>query len=303
MFKPMRTNFFRGEKWGSIIIWCLILLVFIVFAVWQIVPIVVSFFNASKGYQEYIQNKFWIPKVWDFSAFGDVFSILSVEKFVSGQGMYRYGFGTLLVNSLLIAFVTPVMGVLTNAVCGYILAHYNFRFKKLLLTVNVFVMIIPFVGTLPAALQINRAIGRYDNFLMMSIFGNIPFGFNMLLFLSSFNAFSWTYAEAAMMDGAGHLRIMFLIMMPMRISLVLVMYVLAFLGAWNDYNLSLVWLPSMPNLAYGVYNFQYNASVGMNATPMQIQAALLICALPSLLLYLVCQKGIASKLEVGGIKG
>lgn len=81
-----------------------------------------------------------------------------------------------------------------------------------------------------------------------------------------------------------------------------VLFVLGFLGSWNDYMTFLTWLPSYPNLAVGLYLFQYESAIYMVGTPT-VLAGFTVAAIPTSLLYLCSRKLIMSKFTVGGLKG
>ena len=79
-------------------------------------------------------------------------------------------------------------------------------------------------------------------------------------------------------------------------------FMINFIGAWNDYELTIVWLPSYPNLAYGVYMFQLLATKNGTSVP-EILAGFIIVAIPTTILWSLSQKAIMSKMAIGGLKG
>ncbi|HAS56207.1 MAG TPA: hypothetical protein DCR94_02960, partial [Firmicutes bacterium] len=84
-------------------------------------------------------------------------------------------------------------------------------------------------------------------------------------------------------------------------------FLLSFLGAWNDYASFKIWLPSYSNLAYGLYEFQDNvlnlAGGGNAGTVPMVMAGFTIVVIPTILVYFLSQKLIMSKFTVGGLKG
>ena len=123
-----------------------------------------------------------------------------------------------------------------------------------------------------------------------------------LLFYAAFQGVPWEYAEAAFIDGAGHYKVMFRIMLPLMIPTFSAIFLLSFLSTWNDYNTFIMWLPSYANLAYGMYLFQMDAS-SYGASMPQIMAGFIICMIPTVIIYIASQKLITSKLMIGGLKG
>ena len=91
-------------------------------------------------------------------------------------------------------------------------------------------------------------------------------------------------------------------MFPLIVPTAAVLFILSFLSCWTNYIDFLVWFPSYPNLAVGMYMFQYNASLYMVGTPI-VLAGFTVLAIPTTILYLLSQKLIMSKFNVGGLKG
>ena len=103
------------------------------------------------------------------------------------------------------------------------------------------------------------------------------------------------------MDGASQFTVMWRIVIPMVIPTAVAQYLLAFIGQWNDYMDVVTWLPSYPNLAFGMFLFQNEAArygVGMP----HILAGFVIVAIPTSIMWICGQKVITSKLMVGGLK-
>lgn len=243
------------------------------------------------------------PDSLHFENFSNVIKLIRVELFVPSQGYVSFGIPTLFINSILLAFFMPLQGQLVTTICAYIFAKYRFKGRNLMLKINYFVIIFPIVGSLASSLKINTLLGRYDNFLLMCIMGAHPFtGLGLLIQMSFYSAIPKEMMEAARMDGAGHLATYFRIHFPIMLPTIFLYYVLAIFGAWNDYMTPLVWLPSFPNIALGVYQFQYDAAK-YAATLPQILAAFIMMSIPSVIFYLCNQRLIASKMVMAGLKG
>ena len=113
---------------------------------------------------------------------------------------------------------------------------------------------------------------------------------------------SWTYAEAAQIDGAGRYRIFFDFYLRMAMPQAVVLMVLGFMGTWNDYSTYLVWLPSTTNISYGMYLFNLRAGAYRVSLP-ELMAGFTMVTIPTIILYACTQKIINRKFMVGGLKG
>ena len=165
-------------------------------------------------------------------------------------------------------------------------------------------MIIPIVGNLPSAMQVNKALGVYDNLFLNIIFSpnGCFYGVNFLLMYGAFKALPWDYAESMFIDGGGHYTVLFKIYFPMILPQFVTLFVLGFMGTWNDYQTNMIWLPSYPNIAYGMYLFNQRATAFRVSLP-QLMSGFTLIMIPTAILYISTQKIITSKFMVGGLKG
>ena len=111
----------------------------------------------------------------------------------------------------------------------------------------------------------------------------------------------WGYAESAFIDGAGHARVFFQIMLPQLTSPMIAMSLTVFISAWGDAQGPLVYLPSYPTLASGFYEYQQIS--GRNANFPVLFAGLLMTAVPIIALYIAFQDKLMSLNMSGGLKG
>ncbi len=280
-----------------------ILVVLVCYCISLLFPIVWMVINSLKDEYDYAVDLFGFPTIWKFSNYSTVLRLIRVPVRI-GKGIRNVGIGLMVYHSLFRAILTPAVTVFFKACCAYCLAKYTFRGRRFLYRLGIVVMILPIVGALPSALMVHKALGTYNNmYLFLVISPNNIFGMDFLIFYGAFKVLSWEYAEAAFIDGASHYTVMFRIMLPMVLPLCVVYFVLGFLGTWNDYSTPLIWLPSYPNLAYGLYYFQLSTTSGAEGTssPM-ILAGYTIVMIPTVILYLLCHKVIIEKFTVGGLK-
>ena len=266
-----------------------------------IFPFLWMLLTSFKSRIDYRNSFMGLPKVWVWENYTQIFNILRVEYIKDGVLQVAY-VETMLANSLILAIFKPFFGMIGMVLCSYIVAKYNFKGRNFLFNTNVFVMIIPIVGTLANQLTVYKQMGIYNNLINYIILPSQPFGFNFLLLYGVFKVIPDSYAESVKIDGGSHWTIFTRISLPLAMPTLFTLYILSFIGQWNDYNASLLFLPSVPNLAYGLYEFQYN-SAKYGASLPQILAAFTVCSIPSVILF-VCSQGIITKsLNVGGLKG
>lgn len=291
-----------GKSVLSNIVLGLTLLILIAVCFVQLYPVfwmVTASFNTDF---DLYKNMFGFPKALRLANYGEVLYLLRAEITVPGKGFVQYGFGRLLLNSVILSLISPIKGLVACVPFAYVMARYRFKGRSLLLTLNYVFMILPITGALPSQLKVFNALGMYDNIVLLNILGAGPFGMGMLIYMGFFKGVAGDYAEAAEIDGAGHFRIFMQIMLPAIIPTIAVFYIMGVLGSWNDYMTPLIWLPSFPNLALGVFQFQYDAAK-YAATLPQIMAIFVIISIPSTIFYVTNQRFMTSRIMIGGLKG
>ncbi len=245
---------------------------------------------------ECVYNPFGLPKEFTWSNFKEIFVIFDEKMEISVAGMFWV--------SILTSVLKPFLGVLFTTLFAYVEAKYQFFGKKFFFNLGIVLMILPIVGNLPSAMQINKALGVYDN-LVLNILTSPSgcfYGTNFLLMYGAFKVIPWDYAEAAFIDGANDYTVLFKIYLRMVLPQAVVLFVLGFMGTWNDYSTYLIWLPSTPNISYGMYLFYQKANAYRVSLP-ELMAGFTVVMIPTIVLYCCTQKIINSKFVIGGLKG
>lgn len=202
-------------------------------------------------------------------------------------------------NTLLYAGGSSVLITFTSCITAYMCSKYRNHFSKIVYAVVVFVLVLPLFGTTPAMITLLRQLRLYDSHIGMWItsisFANMYF----LIFHASFQGVSDTYAEAAEIDGASQFRILVSIELPLVSKMIATSILLHFVTYWNDYNTSLLYLRTKPTLAYAVYRASQVSFGGQ--TPKKV-AALMMLAMPVLILFVIFKDKFMGNVSLGGLK-
>lgn len=245
---------------------------------------------------ECVFNPFGLPEKLVWSNFTEIFQIFDERLNVSVGSMFFV--------SIVTSVLKPLLGTFFTCCWAYAEAKYEFIGKRFFFSLGIILMILPIVGNLPSAMQVNKALGVYDN-LFLNIITSCSGGFygtNFLLMYGAFKSIPWDYAEAAQIDGAGRYRIFFEFYFRMALPQAVVLMVMGFMGTWNDYSTYMIWLPSTPNISYGMYLFNQRATAYRVSLP-QLMAGFTVVMIPTIIIYACSQKIINSKFAVGGLKG
>ena len=235
---------------------------------------------------------------WGWDNFLHIFQEFEVEK---PNGQYAYFLETIF-NSLFYSISSAFLHVASVVIVGYCVAKFNYRFSKFVYGLVLVMMTIPVIGTAPSMLVLlKKVLGIYDtwfsNFLMKFNFAGIYF----LLMHAAFTRIPKDFSEAAAIDGAGQFSIFITIMIPMILPTVSTIFLIYFIDFWNDYNTALMYLPSHPTLAYGVFKL----SVVNRENKMNIPKRLVSCmimVIPILTLFLLFRNKIMGNVTSGGVK-
>ena len=290
-----------GQAIFKAVLWTLMIL----YCVSMLFPLLWMIYTTFKSEFEFTINAFDFPQAiaeTGFSNFKNMLEIFVMPVIKNGYPA-EYRFPQMFGFSVIWAFSTSFINVFFTTIVAYVMAKYRFRGREFLYALGIFVMITPIVGNFPSAMTVKKALGVYDNMLLtiLTTPSTVFSGVHFMLMYAAFKHVSWTYAEAAFIDGASDHMVMYAIMIPLVLPTCAVLFVLQFLGAWNDYGTFIIWLPSYPTLAYGMLTFQANADK-YGATVPEIMAGFTLVAIPNIILYLSAQKLILAKFTVGGLK-
>lgn len=244
-----------------------------------------------KTHSELVMQPFKLPEKWMFRNYLDAFTLLKVNN-TNMLGMIG--------NSLWLLAGGSFLTILGTTLFAYVVTKYDFVGKKLLITINLVVIITPIIGALPSQMRVVTDLNLKNSpFFLITYFG--CFGSNALYMMACFRNISWDYAEAALIDGASHYRVLFQIMLPQASGLITALLIMQAIGIWNDYMTPLLYLKDFPTLATGIFIF--NTEMIYRARMDILFAALMLSSMPVLLLYILFHNTILKNVSLGGLKG
>jgi len=211
--------------------------------------------------------------------------------------------GTMLLNTIVYAVIGAMLQTLVPAVVAYMCAKYRCKISTFLNALVVVTMTIPIVGNYPSMITTLRGLNLYDNYLGILIMKFHFGGMYFLVFHAYFTGLPDTYAEAAEIDGASQFRTLAMIIMPLAIKIMSTVFLILFVQLWNDYRTALIYMPTHPTLAYGVYYLSIGTNKGTFAFVPAKTASCMLLAIPILILFILFKDKIMGNVTIGGIKG
>ena len=227
---------------------------------------------------------------------------LNAYKLISYKdGDKTFTFVNMLFNSIWFAVGSAGIPIFLTSMTAYVFSKYNFVFKKFLYTLVILIMMVPVLGNFPASYKLMFDLKLVNSPLIL-LTATSGFGATFLILKASYDGVSWSYAESAQIDGASKYAIYFKIMMPQIFPALFTLFILSFIGAWNNYLGPYLYLTSMPTLATGLYVFEKSLTYGGSDMPA-LFAGIILMSLPIIIIFIAFSDKIMSKVSIGGLKG
>lgn len=289
-FKP---DVFTVLFWIVLVLWCVLFLTLVLWA----------FIQSFRTDIEFQLDPGGLPKQWKFSNYVDAIAHIHTPVKVDGGGTREVYLLEMLLYSLLYAIGAPLFAVFTAAMASYVVAKYNrFKWVSLIFAIVIFTTYVPLSPSLASNIKLLNSLHLYDSMVGMWIWSSGAFGSMFLLYYANFKGVSWTYAEAAFIDGASHFRVFFQIMLPLTKPVFGALFLTTFINIWNDYMTPMIYMPSYPTLSYVAWQIQFTNDNVFSSVPIQLAGFMLII-LPVLLLFILTKNKVMNSMAVGGIKG
>lgn len=269
-----------------------------------VIPLVWGFFASLKGNMDFSMNPVGFPAgnitEWKWSNYSYVIKNFNVP-IIDGTNTYVVPFLGLLINTLIYTVVCAAAGAFAPCVMGYLLAQYPNRFSSVIRVMILVAITLPIVGSNASMLEFLRSIGLYDTYAALLLMSYNPITIYLFIYEASFSGLSRAYTESAQIDGAGNFRIFFTINLPLVRNIFFTIFILMFIGRWNDYTVPLMYTPTKPTLAYGVWFINNSTIPGLNWPPAKT-TGLMILAIPVLILFVIFNRRIMGNVSMGGVK-
>jgi maltose/maltodextrin transport system permease protein len=212
-----------------------------------------------------------------------------------------------LFNSVKVALVSAVIGLLLSTTAAYAFARMRFAGKKAALTGLMLMQMFPSVLALVAIHAIFTHIGNafplfgMDSLwtLVLAYSGGIAM--NVWMIKGFYETIPAEIEEAATVDGASPWQAFWRVLLPMALPILMVVFIISFIGSINEYPVASVVLHSQRNLtmAVGANSFLYPQKYMWG----DYAAAAILTGLPVTLVFMLAQKGLIAGLTSGGTKG
>jgi maltose/maltodextrin transport system permease protein len=209
-------------------------------------------------------------------------------------------------NSIKVATIASFLIVAISTTAAYAFARLKFAFKTPILNSMLLLQMFPAVLALVAIYAIFETIGNYVPALGLETHGGL-----ILAYLGGVATHVWTIRgyfetvpveieECAKVDGASHFQAFVQVLLPMAVPILMVVFVLAFVGTIIEYPVASIILREESNLTLAVGSKYYLND--QNYLWGDFAAAAVLSGLPITLVFVAAQRWIVSGLTAGGVK-
>jgi ABC-type glycerol-3-phosphate transport system permease component len=243
--------------------------------------------TALRTRDEYSASPGGVPKHLHTRNFSEAFSSVHI--------------GHLALDSL--AVVVPAVALITLLAClaAYALSHFEFPLRKTALVFIVALMALPPTALLIPVFRIILEAGLLNQRLgLILVYTALNLPFSIYLLASFMRSVPSELLKAATIDGAGPLRTLWSVVIPLIRPGILTLMTLNFLFLWNEFLFSLVILPNEESrtIMVGLAEFAGRAEQNLPV----VAAGLLLAMVPPLIVFLFFQRSLVRGLTAGAVK-
>jgi multiple sugar transport system permease protein len=231
----------------------------------------------------------------DKAFFPSAFTLRSYEWIFTGGGYEPQPWLNALFNSVLVSVVDSVCMVVIGAIAGYALSILRFRGHKFINNFILFQMFYPAIILLVPTFLVIRFTGLYNTYWAMLL----PYLVSLwavFMYTSFFRSVDKEILEAARIDGAGELTIIFRLMIPISRTISTVIFLFVFMDRWTNLLWDLIVVKDSTKQTLSVLLSTMFGPYGTYPGPLYAAGALL--TFPILLLFLIFSRNLVNGIQL-----
>lgn len=257
-------------------------------ALYTLFPLLMALMNSFKTNGELLSNVMSFPQSFHIENYTRTFQ--KMKYFRS------------LINTVVLAAVSVTMMILFSALAGWKLCRTKTKLSKIIFSLFVFSMLIPFSSIMIPLYKVTIAFHMKNSILGLAIvYAGLGVSMAIFLYHGFIKGIPIELEEAASIDGSNDMQTFFYIIMPLLKPITTTICITNVLWVWNDFLLPLIVLSDNKNYTlllstntlFGQYSSDWTA----------ILSALILAAIPVIVFYAVFQKQILEGIAEGAVKG
>lgn len=203
-------------------------------------------------------------------------------------------------NSLFVAVSTALLQCVTGTLAAYAFGRMVFPGRDLLFTLALATLMIPGTLTITGNFLILRSLGWIDTFWALIIPSSAS-GFSIFLFRQFFKTIPNELEDASRIDGAGRLRFLAHVAIPLSKPALTTVFVFTFIGAYNEFLWPLIMTRSMDVRVIQIQLSRLSSEFGLDAPAVSMAASAMVLA-PTIVVFSFLQKAFIRGIARTGIR-
>jgi multiple sugar transport system permease protein len=229
----------------------------------------------------------WLPQTWTLDAFA---------KTLAAGNLLRWLF-----NSALVSLAVTVVTMAVSLMAAYAFSQLRFRGRGLIFALAMLAFLVPFEALLVPLFRTMNQLGMINSYAGI-VLPQVVSPVVIYVFKGFFDEIPADFREAAVMDGAGPLRVLWSVYLPLSGNIVWAMAIVTFIAAWNNFLWPFIIVTSNDMMTVPLGLTQTYDAFGVRYA--QLMAAALLGAAPVAAAYIVFQKKVTQGfLAASGLKG
>ncbi|MBQ9963538.1 MAG: carbohydrate ABC transporter permease [Clostridia bacterium] len=258
-----------------------------------VLPIVIVLINSFKDSSAIALTPFELPTAETFVRF---------QNYITGVNNGNYSFFLSAFYSLVITVFSVALILLCTSMAAWYIDRVDSLFCKVVYYLCIFSMVVPFQMVMFTLSKTADALKLNTPWTIPIIYLGFGAGLAVFLFTGFVKSIPREVEQAANIDGCNALQTFFLVDMPIMKSTYISVAILQIMWVWNDYLLPYLVLDRTRYMTIPIHIQFLQGSFGRvdyGAT----MAMIMMCLLPIVLIYVICQKHIIKGVLSGAVKG
>lgn len=278
---------YKDRKGQKILVEILKYTVLVTACLLVILPLIVVLLGSFKSHKDYLTSGiFSLPSEWRFENYKTAFI----------RGNVLLG----LKNTGIILFFTCAGSLLLGSMAAFVIQRFDNLMSRIVKTAFLLAMLMPGIAMQVTVFKIVDRIGLYDSILAPIVLGIGTDVISLYLFIQYLSQISVSIDESAIVDGASYPRVYFSIILPLMTPAMITVLLMKFISVYNDFYTANLYMPSE---RLGVVSTALYRFMGPYGSKWEIIfAGIIICVIPTLVVFLSLQKYIYDGLVRGAIK-
>lgn len=262
-------------KYAVLVIACLIV----------IIPLMVVFIGSFKENKEFLSsNVFALPTKIEWTNYS--------TAFIDGQVLTGFK------NTLIILFFSCIGTIITGSMTAYVLQRFKTTLGNVIKAAFLLATLLPNISMQVTVYRIVNAFGLVGSMAAPIILYVGTDIISIYIFIQFLDNISYSLDESAIMDGANYFTVYVRIIFPLLKPAIATVLIIKIISIYNDFYTPQLYISSKPVVSTALYNF-----IGPYGAKWEIIfAGIVICIIPTLVIFLTLQKYIYNGLVNGSVK-